>query len=128
VLITHDLGVVAEIADRVVVMNKGVIVETGTPREVYHAPKHPYTQRLISAAPGKGEIKLLDETSPVLLRVEKLQKTYGNFDALKDVSFNLTRGQSLAVVGESGSGKSTLARTLLRLEDADSGHEIGRAH
>lgn len=122
VLITHDLGVVAEIADRVVVMNKGVIVETGTPREVYHAPKHPYTQRLISAAPGKGEIKLLDETSPVLLRVEKLQKTYGNFDALKDVSFNLTRGQSLAVVGESGSGKSTLARTLLRLEDADSGH------
>jgi peptide/nickel transport system ATP-binding protein len=122
VLITHDLGVVAEIADRVVVMNKGEIVETGTVYDVYHAPQHPYTQKLIGAAPGKGDIKLLDASAPLLLNVEALNKTYGQFHALKGVSFTLARGQSLAVVGESGSGKSTLARTLLRLEQADSGH------
>ncbi|MCR6633525.1 ABC transporter ATP-binding protein [Devosia sp.] len=121
VLITHDLGVVAEIADRVVVMNKGEIVEEGSVRDVYHSPKHPYTKKLIDAAPGKGEIKLLDEAAPLLLDAKKLCKTYGKFHALKDVSLTLARGQSLAVVGESGSGKSTLARTLLRLEEADSG-------
>jgi peptide/nickel transport system ATP-binding protein len=121
VLITHDLGVVAEIADRVVVMSKGEIVEAGTPREVYHNAQHPYTRQLIGAAPGKGEIKLLDGAEPVLLEAKKLCKTYGKFTALKDVSLTLHRGQSLAVVGESGSGKSTLARAILRLEQADSG-------
>lgn len=124
VLITHDLGVVAEIADRVVVMNKGEIVETGSVRDVYHQPKHTYTQKLISAAPGQGEIKLLDDTAPLLLDAKKLNKTYGGFAALKDVSLTLARGQSLAVVGESGSGKSTLARTILRLEQADSGEAL----
>jgi peptide/nickel transport system ATP-binding protein len=124
VLITHDLGVVAEIADRVVVMNKGEIVETGSVRDVYHAPKHAYTQKLIAAAPGKGEIKPLDGAAPLLLDAKKLNKTYGSFAALKDVSLTLARGQSLAVVGESGSGKSTLARTLLRLEQADSGEAL----
>jgi peptide/nickel transport system ATP-binding protein len=124
VLITHDLGVVAEIADRVVVMNKGEIVETGTARDVYHTPQHPYTKKLIAAAPGKGEIKQLDAAAPLLLEVKKLCKTYGKFAALRDVSLTLARGQSLAVVGESGSGKSTLARTILRLEDADSGEAL----
>jgi len=124
VLITHDLGVVAEIADRVVVMSKGEIVEAGTPREVYHNAQHPYTRQLIGAAPGRGEIKLLDAAAPVLLETRKLCKTYGEFTALKDVSLVLHRGQSLAVVGESGSGKSTLARAILRLEQADSGEAI----
>jgi peptide/nickel transport system ATP-binding protein len=124
VLITHDLGVVAEIADRVVVMNRGEIVETGTARDVYHAPQHAYTKKLIAAAPGKGEIKLLDTAAPVLLEARALCKTYGKFAALKDVSLTLARGQSLAVVGESGSGKSTLARTILRLEDANSGQAL----
>jgi peptide/nickel transport system ATP-binding protein len=124
VLITHDLGVVAEIADRVVVMSKGQIVEEGTPRDVYHAAKHPYTRQLIGAAPGKGEINLLDSASPVLLEVRNLCKSYGAFTALNDVSLTLHRGQSLAVVGESGSGKSTLARAILRLEAVDSGQAV----
>ncbi|KRA97602.1 ABC transporter ATP-binding protein [Devosia sp. Root685] len=124
VLITHDLGVVAEIADRVVVMNKGEIVEEGSVRDVYHNAKHPYTRKLIDAAPGKGEIRLLDQAAPLLLEAKKLCKTYGNFAALQDVSLTLARGQSLAVVGESGSGKSTLARTLLCLEEADSGEAL----
>ncbi|HQZ11739.1 MAG TPA: ABC transporter ATP-binding protein [Devosia sp.] len=124
VLITHDLGVVAEIADRVVVMNRGEIVETGSVREVYHQPKHAYTAKLIAAAPGKGAIKSLDGQAPLLLDVRGLTKTYGDFTALKGASLTLARGQSLAVVGESGSGKSTLARTLLRLEAADSGEAL----
>ncbi len=124
VLITHDLGVVAELADRVVVMNKGEIVETGSVRDVYHNPRHAYTQKLIAAAPGRGEIRLLDEEAPLLLEARKLNKTYGNFAALKDVSLTLARGQSLAIVGESGSGKSTLARTILRLEQADGGEAL----
>ncbi|WP_316356203.1 ABC transporter ATP-binding protein [Devosia sp.] len=124
VLITHDLGVVAEIADRVVVMSKGEIVESGTPREVYHNAQHPYTRQLIGAAPGKGEIRVLDSAEPVLLETRKLCKTYGKFTALHDVSLTLHRGQSLAVVGESGSGKSTLARAILRLEKADSGEAL----
>jgi len=121
VLITHDLGVVAEVADRVVVMSQGEIVEQGTTRDVYHNPQHPYTRKLIGAAPGKGQIKLLAADAPVLLETRGLSKTYGQFTALKDVSLTLRRGQSLAVVGESGSGKSTLARTILRLETADRG-------
>ncbi|MCT7373989.1 ABC transporter ATP-binding protein [Chelativorans salis] len=124
VLITHDLGVVAEIADRVVVMSQGEIVEEGSVREVYHHPRHPYTRKLIGAAPGKGEIKQPATDAPALLEVRELAKSYGKFTALKDASFTLSRGQSLAVVGESGSGKSTLARTILRLEKADSGKAL----
>ena len=121
VLITHDLGVVAEIADRVVVMSQGEIVETGSVREVYHNPRQAYTRKLIGAAPGRGEIKRPDANKPALLEVGSLTKTYGKFRALSGVSLTLCKGQSLAVVGESGSGKSTLARTILRLESADGG-------
>jgi len=124
VLITHDLGVVAEIADRAVVMSRGEIVESGMPRDLYHRPAHPYTRKLVGAAPGKGEIKRLDEAAAVLLDVRSLRKTYGRFAALDGASFVLHKGQSLAVVGESGSGKSTLARTILRLEPADGGQAI----
>ena len=123
-IITHDLGVVAEIADRVVVMEKGVLVEAGTVREVYKNPQHPYTKKLIAAAPGKGEMHDPLKGAEPVLSVRDVRKTYGAFAALKGVSFDLLAGETLAVVGESGSGKSTLARILLRLDEPDSGSAL----
>ncbi|SNR61503.1 ABC transporter ATP-binding protein [Paracoccus sediminis] len=126
-LITHDLGVVAEIADRVVVMNGGQIVETGDAAEVYRDPKHPYTRKLIDAAPGKGAMPdERDRTGQPLLRAEGLTKTYGAFRALKGVDLTIMPGETVAVVGESGSGKSTLARAILRLDDPDGGRILYR--
>ena len=124
VLITHDLGVVAEIADRLVVMNAGEIVESGTPAEIYHHAKHPYTRRLIAAAPGKGAMNAPVKGGEPVLRVERATKTYGTFKALDEVSFELQKGEVLAVVGESGSGKSTVAKAILRLIEADSGRAL----
>lgn len=121
-LITHDLGVVAEIADRVVVMNAGEIVETGNAAEVYRNPQHPYTRKLIDTAPGKGEMpQERDRSGQPLLQAQKLQKHYGAFHALKGVDLTIMPGETVAVVGESGSGKSTLARAILRLDDPDGG-------
>ncbi|WP_128253693.1 ABC transporter ATP-binding protein [Falsirhodobacter deserti] len=126
-LITHDLGVVAEIADRVVVMNGGRIVETGDAAEVYRNPQHPYTKKLIGAAPGKGQMpEEMDRDGEPLLSVQMLRKNYGAFQALKGVSFNIMQGETVAVVGESGSGKSTLARAILRLEEPDGGKALYR--
>ena len=123
-IITHDLGVVAEIADRVVVMEKGVLVEAGTVREVYRNPQHPYTRKLIAAAPGKGEMHAPGPAGEPVLSVRDVRKRYGAFEALKGVSFDLMPGETMAVVGESGSGKSTLARILVRLDEADSGSAL----
>jgi peptide/nickel transport system ATP-binding protein len=124
VLITHDLGVVAEAADRLVVMNAGEIVEAGTPEEIYHHAKHPYTRRLIAAAPGKGEMNAPVGTAEPVLRVERATKAYGTYLALDAVSFELQKGEVLAVVGESGSGKSTVAKAILRLIEADGGRAL----
>ncbi|OCX67284.1 ABC transporter ATP-binding protein [Thioclava sp. SK-1] len=122
-IITHDLGVVAEVADRVVVMNKGEIVEQGTAAAVYANPQHPYTKRLMAAAPGQGALHEGEQSSPIL-ELKDLRKSYGAFEALKGVSYVLHEGETLAIVGESGSGKSTTARLMLRLEKATSGQAI----
>ncbi len=121
-LITHDLGVVAEVADRVVVMNGGRIVETGPAAEVYRDPKDAYTRKLINAAPGKGAMpEERDRAGAPLLHAVGLRKHYGSFHALKGIDLRIMKGETVAVVGESGSGKSTLARAILRLEDPDAG-------
>ncbi|MBZ4690494.1 MAG: peptide transporter, nucleotide binding/ATPase protein [Cereibacter sp.] len=130
--ITHDFGVVADIADRVIVMEKGHLVEQGPAAQVLTAPTHPYTRRLIAAVPRLRDTDRAAETeAPVVLQVEGLHKTYrsaGSFfgkprevQAVKDVSFILRRGQTLGVVGESGSGKSSMGRILMKLTPADEG-------
>ncbi|MBL9060296.1 MAG: ABC transporter ATP-binding protein, partial [Mangrovicoccus sp.] len=125
-IITHDLGVVAEIADRVVVMNAGEIVEQGTVSEVYHHPQHPYTKKLIAAAPGQGAMSEGVAATEPLLRIVDVSKRYGGFEALKGVSFDLMPGETVAIVGESGSGKSTTAKVLLRLEEPSGGQAFYR--
>ncbi len=129
--ITHDFGVVVDIADRVVVMEKGRIVETGTVDQVLQAPVHPYTRALIAAVPrGVPAAPRPAAGAPILVAAE-LRKTYGArgslfaraaaAPALDGVDLALHPGETLGVVGESGSGKSTLARLLMRLETADAG-------
>jgi peptide/nickel transport system ATP-binding protein len=140
ILITHDLGVVAEMADRVAVMHAGRIVETGPVRQVFHEPAQPHTRRLMAAIPGRraapggrtSEAAEPDGGGP-LLSVQGLSKHYeittglmrrktGEvLRAVDGVSFELRAGETLGLVGESGSGKSTLARTLLRLDEPTGG-------
>ena len=124
-LITHDLGVVAEVADRVVVMNSGEIVETGTAAQVYANPAHPYTKKLIAAVPGTGKMAEPKGTGiKPILEVNGLSKHFGDFVALEGANLTVLPGETVAIVGESGSGKSTFAKTLLRLEEATSGQAL----
>ena len=123
-IITHDLGVVAEVADRVIVMQNGEVVESGSVREVYFNPSHAYTKQLIKAAPGKGKISPGIKHSAPLLSMLSIYKSFGKFQALKNINFDLNAGETIAIVGESGSGKSTTAKVLLRLEAADSGQVL----
>ncbi len=136
-LITHDMGVVAEVADDVAVMYRGEIVETGPVDQVFHQATHHYTQRLLGAVlklEGAAEQKV----GPVagahpILSVNGLGKTYavgaGAFGgrarstlrAVDDVSFELSAGESLGIVGESGSGKTTLGRLIMRAVEATEG-------
>ena len=137
ILITHDLGVVAEIADRLAVMFHGRIVESGPVGEVFADPQHAYTRRLMSAIPGRAPPPVRVATKVVgaapLLEVRDLAKHYEVTSglmrrrtgevvkAVDGVSFDIHRGETLGVVGESGSGKTTLARMLLLLEPPTSG-------
>jgi peptide/nickel transport system ATP-binding protein len=135
--ITHDFGVVADIADRVAVMQYGHVVETGTVDKVLNHPEHPYTQALISSVPSLVPRRARARSEEKVLEVQNVNKTFGggssffNFGkpsrvvhAVKDVTIELRRGETLGVVGESGSGKSTLARCIIRLMDSDSGKII----
>ena len=124
-LITHDLAVVAEFADRVVVMQGGRIVEAGTVRDVLARPAHPYTKRLLDAIPGRyGFREHLQVSGEPLIEVRGLVKKFGPFTALKGVDLTFVKGQTLGIVGESGSGKSTLARIILGLETWDQGEVL----
>jgi peptide/nickel transport system ATP-binding protein len=134
-LITHDLGLAAERADRVAVMYRGEIVETGPAAQVVASPQHEYTRRLLAAAPGMASAKVAPalptgpggEKPEVLLEVTGAVKKYrirGRAEplmAVDGVDLAITRGETVAIVGESGSGKSTTARLALRLEQADGG-------
>ena len=135
--ITHDFGVVADIADRVAVMQYGHVVETGTVDKVLNHPEHPYTQALIASVPSLVPRPARARSEETVLEVQNVNKTFGggssffNFGkpsrvvhAVKDVTIELRRGETLGVVGESGSGKSTLARCIIRLMDSDSGKII----
>jgi len=129
--ITHDFGVVAEIADRVAVMSKGEVVEQGTTASVLGNPQHAYTRQLIAAVPplkAPPARALSDEPIMTIGHVSKTYRTGGFLGrgqrvthAVKDVSLVLPKGATLGIVGESGSGKSTLARCLVRLIDPESG-------
>lgn len=136
IMITHDLKVAASLGDRLVVMYRGKVVETGEVRTVFESPQHPYTQKLFAAAvgaegPGADRRAKGPMASP-LLSVRDLTKTYalrgrGLFSAGREIlavkGFNLDvgTGETVGIVGESGSGKSTVARVLLRLNEPTSG-------
>ena len=130
--ITHDFGVVREIADRVVVMRHGRVVESGSAATVLGAPQHRYTQALLAAVPTMEPPRREQVTgAPAALGVAHLEKMYGaarglfgpkrTVVAAKNVSFSIARRETLGLVGESGSGKSTIARLVVRLIEPDSG-------
>jgi peptide/nickel transport system ATP-binding protein len=129
--ITHDFGVVAEIADRVAVMQHGLVVEQGPAEQVLERPQHAYTRQLIAAVPPLKAPPARAFSDETILSVAGVSKTFrtGGFlgrgvrvtHAVKDVTLSLPKGGTIGIVGESGSGKSTLARCIVRLIDPDTG-------
>lgn len=130
-IITHDLAVVADMADRIVVMRNGEVVEQGPTTHLLHNMQHPYTKMLFAASNHKVTLPHSPPPKP-LLQVQNIIRDYrlprktlfgkpGSFRAVNNVSFNLERGERLGLVGESGCGKSTLTRALLGLEQTQSG-------
>lgn len=127
--ITHDLGIVGQIADRVCVMQNGEIVESGNTRDIFADPKHPYTQKLLNAH-SSGAPDPVPENAPVIAETRDariwfpiqrglLKRTVGHVKAVNAASLRIRAGETVGVVGESGSGKSTLALALMRLIKAE---------
>ncbi|QRM27388.1 ABC transporter ATP-binding protein [Microvirga sp. VF16] len=127
--ITHDMGVVAEIADEVLVMYRGKVMERGPVEQIFHAPQDAYTRRLIDSVvklEKKAEVRLsrpaIPAGTPPLLEVRNLSLTFpSGLKAVDDVSLSVRPGETLGIVGESGSGKTTMGRCLLRIYDAQAG-------
>jgi peptide/nickel transport system ATP-binding protein len=139
VLISHDLAAVAGMADRLVVMRKGTIVEAGEAPTIFRSLRHPYSRALLAAATYRRtrpeRTRSSDDRQPPLLQVERIIREYGvpfgvpagaipRRPAVNDVSFTIRRGENVALVGESGSGKSTLARVILALDRPRSGRVL----
>ncbi|KAG1537366.1 hypothetical protein G6F50_014878 [Rhizopus delemar] len=129
--ITHDFGVVSEIADRIVVMQGGRVIESGSAQQVLRDPQEAYTQSLLAAVPSFRPPPAGEVQPDALLTVKNLRKTYvrkgkwfgpaQQFPAVKGVSCDIRRGETVGLVGESGSGKSTIGRMLAGLVAVDDG-------
>lgn len=122
ILVTHDLGVVANMADQVVVMNKGRVMESGSRDLVLGSPGHPYTRKLFAAAPvipDNIQPAMQMQSADIILEMRNVCKSFGTVRAVNDVNLSIPRGKVVALVGESGSGKSTCARMALGAESVD---------
>jgi len=126
-LVSHDLHLVSQLADRIAVMRGGMILEQGSTAQVLSEPRHPYTRELVaSVAKRRDAITVIPDASPLALSWQGIHRRYPGQDgtpieALCDVSFQVRSGTTLGIVGQSGSGKSTLGRILMGLETPDSG-------